>query len=376
MKLKRLIVAGALAGAAFAQEGAVDPERAANLVILDETRVKNLGIEMVQVFETDFEESIFALGRIESIPSRAAVVSSRISGRVVELNKHEGDTVMANEVVAVIESRQPGNPPPKIDLRSPISGLVTESHVKLGEPIDPDTHVLDITDLDEVYAVARIPEDRAGKLGAGTKAEIRIAALPGEKFEGELFRFGTAADRESGTIDALFLMPNMSGRLRAGMRAEFSITLGKRENVMAVPREAVQGGMEDPVVFLKDYELPNAFLRQRIVTGQVTDRYVEIVAGVFPGDEVVVKGSYPLAFAGGGNISLKEALDEAHGHEHNEDGSEMTPEQRAAEKAKKAAASGQKSWTSLTTFFACVSGLLFLLLIFSFFARNQNPAAA
>ena len=49
------------------------------------------------------------------------------------------------------------------------------------------------------------------------------------------------------------------------------------------------------------------------------------------GDDVVVEGAYSLNFAGGGSLSLKEALDAAHGHEHNEDGSEITPEQRKEE---------------------------------------------
>ena len=62
---------------------------------------------------------------------------------------------------------------------------------------------------------------------------------------------------------------------------------------------------------------------------------MEILSGLFPGDEVVTRGSYSLGFAGGGSgISLKEALDAAHGHEHNEDGSEMTAEQKAAKNAK------------------------------------------
>ena len=43
-----------------------------NTVVLDETGVKNLRIETVEVEETDFEESIFSLGRIEAIPATAA----------------------------------------------------------------------------------------------------------------------------------------------------------------------------------------------------------------------------------------------------------------------------------------------------------------
>jgi cobalt-zinc-cadmium efflux system membrane fusion protein len=57
---------------------------------------------------------------------------------------------------------------------------------------------------------------------------------------------------------------------------------------------------------------------------------VEIIDGLMPGDEVVTRGSYSLGFAGSsGGPSLKEAMDAAHGHEHNEDGSEKTADNHA-----------------------------------------------
>jgi hypothetical protein len=79
------------------------------------------------------------------------------------------------------------------------------------------------------------------------------------------------------------------------------------------------------VVFVSDFDLDNAFVRVPVVLGERNDRYVEVESGLFPGDEVVTQGAYSLMFAGGGqSLSLKEALDAAHGHEHNEDGSEIT----------------------------------------------------
>jgi len=61
----------------------------------------------------------------------------------------------------------------------------------------------------------------------------------------------------------------------------------------------------------------------------MNDRFVEITSGLFPADEVVTRGAYSLSFAGASSVSLKEALDAAHGHEHAADGSELTDEQRA-----------------------------------------------
>jgi len=62
-----------------------DAKRSANTVVLDETGVKNLRIETVEAAETNFEATIFSLGRIEAIPSNVSAVSSRIPGRIVEL---------------------------------------------------------------------------------------------------------------------------------------------------------------------------------------------------------------------------------------------------------------------------------------------------
>ena len=106
--------------------------------------------------------------------------------------------------------------------------------------------------------------------------------------------------------------------------------------MLSVPREAVQGeGAAPRHVFVKDFELPHAFVKVPVVTGASNDRFVEIETGLFPGDEVVTRGAYSLRFAGGGTLSLKEALDAAHGHEHAEDGSELPDHGLPASAAKK-----------------------------------------
>ena len=200
---------------------------------------------------------------------------------------------------------------------------MTKAGVAQGEPLEPETTLMEITDLSEIYAIARVPEHQAGKMKPGTIAHIKVAALPDEKFDGELIRFGTEADHESGTIDAIFKLPNPNLTIRPGMRAEFSIVLSKREGVMSVPRVALQGDAATRSVYVKDFDLENAFVRTPVEVGQVNDRFAEIISGLLPGDSVVTRGAYSLGFAGGGSVSLKEALDAAHGHEHAADGSEL-----------------------------------------------------
>lgn len=319
--LRRVIPA--VAAAVATQVGAAADPPPADMILLDEVAVRNLRLETVDVEEADFEETAFALGRIEAVPSRVSGVSSRIPGRIVELRAWPGDFVSSGDTVALLESRQPGSPPPVIPLTATGSGLVTKGGPAAGEPLEPEQTLLQITDLSEVFAVARVPEHVAGRMKPGVTAHIRLPALPDSTFDGELLRFGTEADRESGTIDAFFRLPNPENAIRPGMRAEFSIVLDRQEGVMSVPRAALQGDGMSRYVFVRDFELPNAFHKAPVETGRANDRFVEIVSGLFPGDSVVTRGSYALSFAGRGTISMKEALDAAHGHEHAEDGSEL-----------------------------------------------------
>ena len=376
MNVTLLFVVLVVASFTASLPAAVSPEKAAATVILNETGVQNLKIQTVEAEETDFEQTVFALGRIQAIPERRAVVASRVPGRIMELHTVYGTMVEAGADVARLESRQPGNPPPSLWLKAPTSGLVTSSEARVGEPVDPDKPLLEITDLAEVYAIARLPEHLAGKIKVGAAAHIHVTALPEETFEGTLLRFGTAADKASGTIDAVFALPNPNLLLRPDLRAEFSIVLSKRENVLSIPKMALQGDSLNRFVYVKDYDLPNAFVKSPVQIGASNDRFVEVLGGLIVGDEVVTTGAYSLAFAGKGSVSLKEALDAAHGHEHNEDGSEVT----GAPKVAKAGGGGHthdggsESLSTLTMFSLASNVLLLVLLMVAM--RNKSSSSS
>ncbi len=347
----------------------------AAMVTLDETGVHNLGIQTALAEEASFEETMFALGNIESIPARTARISSRIAGRLIELNIAEGDTVTAESVVAKVESRQPGNTPPAIPLITPLSGLVTRSSLRWGDPVDPGTSIAEITDLSEVYAVARIPETHAAALSTHTRARITIPALANQQYEGTLLRLGTTVDVNNGTIEAIFRLDNTTLRMRPGMRAEFQIILRETEKVLLVPTQAIQGLPSSRHVYVTDFSLPNTFIKAPVQTGRSNREKTEILKGIFPGDEVVTRGSYSLGFVGDeSNVSLKETLDAAHGHAHNPDGSEMTPEQQAAHQNAGATDNHghEHAETSLRELFFILATIILALLLVWQSVRNRN----
>jgi hypothetical protein len=375
MKLHPLLLIALLVPACLLR-AAGDPKRVANTVILDESSLKNLGIETVEAEEIAFEESIFSLGRIEVLPGKKAVVSSRIPGRVFSVLALPDQEVDEGEELMWVESRQPGDPPPTVMLAAPMAGLIAKVNVAVGQPISPDQTLIEIVDLSVVEAAAHVPEHLAGKLKKGLKARIRVPGFPDQVFEADLAHLGAYGNADSGTLEAAFHVQNPDRLLRPEMRAEFNIVVGTREGVMSIPREAVQGDAGGRFVFIKDYELENAFVKTAVRLGAENAEFVEVLSGLLPGDEVVTKGGYSLTFAGKGSVSLREALDAAHGHPHNDDGTEMTKEQLAGQTGDHDHDHPETSdWNTKTIFFASTTALLLLLILINGFVKRTSSKA-
>lgn len=293
------------------------------MIVLDEVAIKNLKISYAEATHTNFESTCFVLGQLQAIPNQIASVSSRVPGRLTHLSFTIGDVVQQGEVLAILESRQPGNPPPSIPLLAPISGMITQLEKYRGDPLEPEHSFCQISDLTQLEAVAQIPEHIATQIHIGSKAHITINSISPQSQQATLLRFATKADPSSHTIGAFFRIPNPKLNLRPNMHAEFQVVLSQRSNVLSIPRSALLGDATSPFVMIKDFDLPNTFLKTPIVVGEINDQWVEIISGLLPTDEVITHGAYPLSQAGTQSISLKEALDKAHGHEHTEEGKDI-----------------------------------------------------
>jgi len=357
-----------------------DSDAPRDRVALTDLQRANLGLALAPAEEIAMERTTFALGRIEAIPNQQATLSSRIAGRVKSLEVNPGQSVEAGMPVISIESRQAGNPPPTITLDAPIDGLISEIDVQSGDPVEPDRHLLDVTDLRQVMAVANVFEHDAGNLKAGMQARIRVPAFRDRVFEGRLAYLGTEVDRQNATLPVFFEIDNPDLLLRPGMRAEFSIFTESRDGILSVPREAILGEHGQHFVFLADYELPGLFIKTPVHVGARNDRYAEVLAGLFPGDEVDTTGNFALQFAGADNAALKDVMDAAHGHSHGPNGEELS-EAEATEvleaNHEPATTEGRAPWRPTIALPIASAGLagLFLGLLLGKRTRQAEPEA-
>jgi len=236
------------------------------------------------------------LGSVELDPSRVAVVASRISGRIVRLAVKEGDTVAKGDFLIEIETRQIGDPPPKVEFTAPIKGTIIEQPVFTGDSVNPEGRLLTIADLSELYVVGRVFEGQVAQVKKGQSVRLRAEAYPEENFTGTVEGYTPRLDPETRTLGIRVRVANADGKLLPNMRTTLNVITAEADSVITVPHSAILGETGNFFVFVQDDKNPQVFLRTPVVLGLRDDRYIEVVEGVLPGAQVAVSGNYQLQY--------------------------------------------------------------------------------
>ena len=256
----------------------------------------NLKLTVEEAELRTLEKTFMVLGQIEAIPSRSSAVTSRISGRVLDIKATEGDRVKKGQPLVEIESRQVGNPPPRVTYDAPIDGIITHRDVLLNDSVEPDKHLLEIVDMSEVYAEGRIFEGQVARVKTGQKVRIKVESFPEDTFEGTVDLMSGELDAETRTLKVWVRVPNPDGKLRPNMRATLNVVTDQADSVVGVSHSAVLGEAGNLFVFVQNDDAGLVYEKRPVVTGIKDDRYIEIIEGVFPSDKVVTLGNYQLQY--------------------------------------------------------------------------------
>ena len=176
-------------------------------------------------------------------------------------------------------------------IRSPISGVVAERKIKVGNMVLTNQATFRVTSLDPLLAVLHVPERQMGKLQVGQQAKLSVDAVKGEEFIGKIKRISPVVDPGTGTVKVTVEMRDPSRRLKPGMFARLNVIYDVRKNTLLVPKDAIMAEDKESAVFVVRDSL--AF-RQIIETGYVNTTHIEVLKGLAPQDTVVTTGKGSL----------------------------------------------------------------------------------
>jgi membrane fusion protein, multidrug efflux system len=129
-------------------------------------------------------------------------------------------------------------------IRSPVTGVVGDRQVQIGEYVQPGTQLMTIVPMDTIYVLANFKETQTARMLVGQKARVTFDALPGKHFDGEVESFAPGSGSEFSLLPyepatgnftrivqrvpvRIHLTPGQDGssRLRPGLSADVDVTL-------------------------------------------------------------------------------------------------------------------------------------------------------
>ncbi|MFO0661468.1 MAG: efflux RND transporter periplasmic adaptor subunit [Polyangiaceae bacterium] len=191
-------------------------------------------------------------------------------------------------------------------LRAPVSGVVVARDAVLGQPVAADQVLGTISDLSEVWFLARVFEKDLELVRVGAAVDVNLNAYPTQRFSGVIELVGQQIDPVARTVTARVRLINRDGLLRLGLFGAALVALpGEHgeEARLVIPRDAVTeiGGKQ--VVFVRQPD--DDFEMHPVVLGQSAPGLVEVISGLRDGELVVSEGVFSLK-----SLVLKSSLAE------------------------------------------------------------------
>jgi multidrug efflux pump subunit AcrA (membrane-fusion protein) len=260
-------------------------------VTLTKVQQESIGLQTDKADFHSIDTILLLNGSVKIDPDRHAHVTTRIPGRVEQLLARVGDRVEKGQKLAVIQSRQLGDPPPTVDVTAPVSGVVNDRPVTIGDSVEPNTELFHIADLSKVIVIAQVYEEDVAKVKLEQTARITALSYSTNEFTGKVTFVGLELDPETRTLPIWLTVDNPDGKLRADMFVKAAVLLAKNSDALTVPKSGVMSDAGEKFVFVRTGD---TFNRADVQTGAEDDRNVEIKDGLVPGDEIVIQGQREL----------------------------------------------------------------------------------
>jgi cobalt-zinc-cadmium efflux system membrane fusion protein len=256
--------------------------RLQNRTLTRAEKMKAFGGASQQVVDQSTSDQMTAEGALKS--ARDAV---RIFGKTDE------------EIDKIIAERRAD---PRLIVKSPMTGYVTTRTAAPGLFVQPGVAPppFTVADLSTMWMFANVPESGAPDLHVGQKVKTRVAAYPDRDFDGEITVLGPSVDPNTRRVFVRSEIADPEHLLRAGMFANFTITVGSAVNAIAVPQAAVvrEG---DGTMSVWTTKNGRHFIRKTVKIGQIQNDIDEVVEGLHKDEQIVTEGAVFLSnkLAGG-----------------------------------------------------------------------------
>ena len=178
------------------------------------------------------------------------------------------------------------------EIRSPISGVVTDRPLYPGEMAAAGTPLLTVMDVSQVVARAHIPQPSAALLKVGDKAQLIVPGVE-KPVPARVVLVSPALDPCSTTVEVWAQAKNSQAALKPGTNVQLSMIARTLADALTIPAEALLTSPDGSTSVMLAGTDGHAHQRSVQIGVREAGR-VQITGGLQAGARVVAAGAYGL----------------------------------------------------------------------------------
>jgi membrane fusion protein, multidrug efflux system len=179
---------------------------------------------------------------------------------------------------------------------APFSGVITEKMTEAGEWVSTGDPVLQLVGLDTPKIDVRVPQERMAAIKPTTAVEFAVDGENRGSTAARIFTLVGATDPMTRTSLVRVEPADLSTVLPVGRSARVTFLIASDAPVLTVPRDAVVRRADGTVNVWIAESNGDAWTAatRRIELGRPFSNHIEVVAGLAPGQRVIIRGNETL----------------------------------------------------------------------------------
>ncbi len=182
-------------------------------------------------------------------------------------------------------------------IRAPFDAVVLTKNADVGDMITPvgaaanvSASVVTVADMNSLQVEVDVSESNIEQVRVGQHCEIRLDALPNDRYRGKVHMIVPTADRSKASVLVKVAFVEKDSRVLPEMSAKVAflkreITQEEQIPLRVLPLSVFADDKERQMVYVVEN---NRATEKRVESGRTLDNMVEILSGLEEGDRVIV----------------------------------------------------------------------------------------
>lgn len=224
----------------------------------------------------------------DAVSTNEVKIYPNVGGKLLQRQVSVGDHVLKGTTIALVDPSKVGETYMPNPVESTVSGTVLSIPVHEGDTITANTVIATVGNLSRAKISASVPERYLTNLRIGTPAEISFDAIPDATFAAMVTEMSPIVDTTSRTLDVKLELEKADPRILVGMFATVKLATETRKTVIVAPRSSIILGSTEAYVYI--IKSDNTVQRRSILLGLEGEDSFEVKKGLSSGEKVVTEG--------------------------------------------------------------------------------------